>query len=212
MSIPTQQLKTFDLIDRMRLLLSNSRAIPLTGKVAVDRDELDSLFEKLEKSIPNDLQQAREVLKVSEQMIEDSKKQAEETVNLANQQAQDTVNKANNQAASTVNQANASAVEIGRAASEQANAMIADAQARVQTMIADAQAQANLLVSESEIIARAQAEAQEMMDNTQRECEEYSMRIHGAVAQMVEQTDMAMAQQLDALRTLRQEISMSREM
>ena len=51
-----------------------------------------------------------------------------------------------------------------------------------------------------------------MMDNTQRECEEYSMRIHGAVAQMVEQADMAMASQLDALRTLRQEISMSREM
>ena len=208
----TTKLKSMEYIDRLRLLLGASRAIPLTGKIAVDRDEMEKLFKKLDKSLPEDIIQAQEVLKVSQQMIDDSKKQAEEAVNIANQQATDTVNKANSQASATINQANANAVEIGRAASEQANAMIADAQARVQAMIADAQAQANQLVADSEILARAQAEAQEMLESTRRECEEYSMRMHGAVAQMVEHADMAMAQQLDALRSLRQEIGMSQEM
>ena len=74
-------------------------------------------------------------------------------------------------------------------------------------MIADAQARAQQLVADSEIIARAQAEAQEMLESTHRECEDYSNRVRGAIAQMMDQADRGLAQQLDSLRGLRQDLA-----
>ena len=215
------KLMTYDLIDRMNLAITNARPIPLTGKVVVDREEFEHILRQLEENIPNDLQQARTFLKDIEKLIRDSKVQAENlvnqaneqaqnTVNQANQQAQDTVNQANQQATLTVNQANQQASDMTRNATEQANAMVADAQARAQAIIADAQAQANNLVAESEIVTRATAQAQEMLDNAHRECDDYSMRVHAAVTQMVEQADMTLVQQLDSLRALHQEINMNR--
>ena len=79
-------------------------------------------------------------------------------------------------------------------------------QARANAILADAQARAQQMVADSEIIARAQAEAQELLESAHRDCENYSARVHGAVGQMLEQADDALTQQLDALRTLRQDI------
>ena len=76
-------------------------------------------------------------------------------------------------------------------------------------MVADAQARAQQMVSESEIVARAHAEAQEMLENTRRECEAFSARVNAAVSQLMDHADAGLAQQLDALRALRQEIASS---
>lgn len=212
------KLMTFELIDRLNLLVTGARTVPLTNRIMADKEELLSLLKRLEDSIPGDVQQAKQLLEVEAQILEESRKEAEATVNSANSQAKNTVDSANAQAKATVDSANqqaqstmadaqARAAETLRSATDQANAMLADAQARANAIVADAQARAQQLVAESEIIARAQAEAQEMLEAAHRECEDYSTRVHGAVARMVEHADISLSQQLDALRTLRQEIN-----
>ena len=179
------KLSTFEILDRMNLMVSNAKTFPLSNRLMLDREELSALLRRLEDSIPNDLQQARKLLAVEQQIIDESRRQADSAMKEAGENAKQTVEKANNQA----------------------NAMLADAQARAAAIIADAQARAQHMVADSEIIARAQAEAQEMLESAHRECEEYSMRVHGSVSQMLEQADDGLARQLDALRALRQEIS-----
>lgn len=205
-----EQIRSYELIDRMSLAIQEARPIPLTQKIVVDRAEMEKLLRLMEESLPVDVQTASKVLEKSEQLLADSTAQAQSLVKQANEQAENTVNQANEQATGTVNLANQQAAEVTREASERANAMVADAQARAQAMIADAQAQANNLVAESEIVARAQAQAQEMLEATRRECDDYSMRIQAAVNQMMERVDVALVQQLDSLRTLHQEINMNR--
>ena len=214
------KLMTFEFIDRLNLLVSGARTVPLTNKIMADKEELLNLLKRLEDSIPDDVQQAKRLLDVEEQILAESRKEAEATINSANSLAKNTVDSANSQAKTTVESANsqaqstvadaqARATETLRSATDQANAMLADAQARANAIVADAQARAQQLVAESEIIARAQAEAQEMLEAAHRECEDYSTRVHGAVAQMMEHADISLSQQLDALRTLRQEINLN---
>ncbi|MBE5787200.1 MAG: hypothetical protein E7324_06625 [Clostridiales bacterium] len=201
------KLVSFELIDRLILMVEQAKGIPLTNKIFVEKEESMSLLRRLEDSIPADLKQARELLALEKQIIDESNRQAEKTVNDANQQAQATVESANQQAQATVNDAQARASETLRSASDQANAMIADAQARANATIADAQARAQKMVSESEIIARAQAEAQEMLEATRRECEDYAARVHASMNHLMEMADAGLAQQLDALRALRQDVA-----
>lgn len=201
------KLRTFELIDRINLLVSNTKSIPFSNKIMVDKDEIANLMRSLEDSIPADLQQARQLLAVEQQIIDESKRQAEETTRDAAQNARSTVENANNQAQATLADAQARAAETLRSSTDQANAMLADAQARANALVADAQARAQQMVAESEIIARAQAEAQEMLESTHRECEDYSARVHTAVTQLMEHADISLSQQLDALRALRQDIA-----
>lgn len=201
------KLMTFELIDRLNLLVSGARTIPLSNRVMVDKDELLRLMQQLEQSIPNDLQQARQLLAVEQQIIDESRRQADDTTKEANQKARTTVDSANSQAQATLADANSRASETMRTATDQANAMVADARNRANAVLADAQTRAQQMVADSEIIARAQAEAQELLESAHRECEDYTMRVHGAVAQMMEQADAGLSQQLDALRALRQEIT-----
>ena len=201
------KLSTFDLIDRLELMVSNAKTIPLYNRVMVEKEELIKVLGSLRDSIPADLQQARQLLAVEQEIIDESKRQAEETTRDASQNARATIENANSQAQSTIADAQARAAETLRTATDQANAMVADAQARSSALVADAQARAQQLVADSEIIARAQAEAQEMLESTHRECEDFSARIHGAVSQMMDHADVSLAQQLDALRALRQEIT-----
>lgn len=201
------KLSTFELIDRINLLVNSARTIPLSGKMMLDRDEMSDLLRRLEESIPQDLQQAKQLLAVEQQIIDESRRQAETTVREANQNAKTTVENATNQANSMLQDAKNRAGETLRGATDQANALMADAQARANALVADAQTRAQQMVADSEIVARAQAEAQEMLEAAHREGEDYSLRVHGAVSQMMEHADASLSQQLDALRALRQEIA-----
>ena len=115
----TTKLMTFELIDRLNLIIGNAKSIPLTNKLMVDKEEVASLLRRLEDSIPADLQQARQLLALEQQIIDESRRLADETTREANQSAKNTVDTANAQAKNTVDAAN-----------QQAESTIADAQAR----------------------------------------------------------------------------------
>ena len=203
------KLPTFDLLDRMGLLVSNARAIPLSGKIMVEKEEFSSLMRRLQDSIPVDLQQAKQLLEMEQQIIGDSKRQAESTTREATQKANDLLEDATAKANAMVTDAQTRAADTLRSATDQANAMLADAQARANALVADAQTRAQQLVSDSEIVARAQAEAQELLESAHLECEQYSARVQDTVHQLMENADAALTQQLDSLRAMRQDLTLN---
>lgn len=201
----SNRLMTFEQLDRMTRIVAEARAIPLTKKIVLDKDEFSALMRRLEESIPADLQKARAIIDEEEKILSESNQIATETTAKARQESQTMIDNAKAQAQQMVSDAQANASETMRSATEQANAMVADAQARANALVADAQAQAQQMVSDSEIVARAQAEAQEMVDTAHRECDAYSAQMHEAVSQIMESVDIGLSQQLDALRAMRQD-------
>ena len=201
----SKRIQTFDVLDKMSLLIKNAKTIPFFNRLMLDKEEFTGLMRRLEESVPPDIQNAKAIIDQEETILSESNRIATETTQKANQEAQTAVSNAKAQAESMVNDAQNRANETMRTATEQANAVFADAQARANALIADAQARAAQMVADSEIIARAQAEAQEMLDAARRDCEDYSARMHASIGQMMEQADIGLSQQLDALRAMRQD-------
>lgn len=202
-----RDLSVFDLLDKLELLLQNAKTIPLYGRIMLDKEECGSLIRRIRDSIPADVQTAKELLAMEDQIISESRKQAEATVKEANNTARQTVDSANSQANATLSDAQNRANTTMQNAADQANAMVADAQARSSAMIADAQARAQQMVAESEIVARAQAQAQDLLDSAHRDCDAYAAQVRDSVNSLMTQADDALARQLDALRAMRQDMN-----
>lgn len=196
-----------ELIDRLQMLVNDSRPIPFSNKLMIDRDVISDLVNKLGESVPTDVKTAAQILDKENEIISASQKQANEMTRNAEQTAKNTIDSANRQAQATTNDAVSKAAETVRLANEQAAAILSDAQSQHNAMLQDAQNRAHQMVSEHEILTRAQAEAQELRDTTQHECDAYSHRVHEALDILLEQTDNALARQLDGLRVLRQQIN-----
>ena len=207
MASNNNRLMTFELLDRMEMMISEAKTIPLYKRIMLEKEEFASLMRRLEESIPADLQKAKAIIEQEETILNESNRIASETTQKANREAQEAIDNARNQAQILTTNAQNQANDTLRSATDQANAMVTDAQNQASAMIANAQAQAQQMVADSEIIARAQAEAQEMLENAHRDCDAYSARVHGAVNQMMENADIALAQQLDALRAMRNDFA-----
>ena len=151
------RLMTFELLDRMDLMISEAKTIPIYKRIMLEKEEFTSLMRRLEESIPADLQKAKAIIEQEETILSESNRIASETTQKANREAQEAIDNAKNQAQIMTTNAQNQANDTMRTATEQANAMVADAQNRANAMIADAQAQAQQMVADSEIVARAQA-------------------------------------------------------
>ncbi len=198
------KLLTFELIDRINIMVGNARVIPLSGKIMLEKEEMLSLLQSLSDNLSADMKKAQQLLAMEEKILDESNRQAEASVREANATARSTIDGATAKAQSLTADAQARAAETVRMANEQANATVADAQARSQAMLADAQARAQQMVAESEIVARAQAEAGEMLEDAHRKCDEYAAGMNNAVSQTLDLADRALSQQLEQLRALRQ--------
>lgn len=61
------------LLDRLEELIGEGFGVPGTGKVMVDRQRLFELFDELRASIPDSLEQATDVLKQRDRLLEDAR-------------------------------------------------------------------------------------------------------------------------------------------
>lgn len=208
-----RKLSTYDLIDRLNLLISSSRTVPLSNWLLIDKSVISELSDEMTRGIPEDVETAKQVLDEKEEILAFSRHDADEMTRNARQSAQNAIDTADQQAKKMIADAQSAladaqkrAEEIVRAANDQAGAVIADAQRQHTAMLQDAQAQADRMVSDSEITARAQAEAQEILESARQECDAYTRRVTGAIGQLLEQADNGLARQLDDLRALRQSL------
>ena len=102
----------------------------------------------------------------------------------------------------------AAAKDTQRKATDYANQTVAGAQAEAQNIIQMAQAQAAQLVEENEITQRAQARAAEINDDAMQACNRMQQDTVARLARLLEDADGGLATQLDAVRTMRQQLQM----
>jgi cell division septum initiation protein DivIVA len=73
-------LDVLELIDKLDDLIHNARAVPLTDQVRIDREAIYELLDQMRSTIPEEVKQARWIVKERQEMLAEAKREAERIV------------------------------------------------------------------------------------------------------------------------------------
>jgi cell division septum initiation protein DivIVA len=76
------------LIDKLDDLVHNARPVPLTDQVRVDREEIYDLLDQMRATIPEEIKQARWIVKERQEMLAEAKREAERIIRESKDQQQ----------------------------------------------------------------------------------------------------------------------------
>jgi len=102
------------LIDKLDDLVHNARTVPLTDSVMVDREEIYDLLDQMRSTIPEEIKQARWIVKERQEMLAEAKQEADRVLKEAQDRAEQL----------------ASEMEVVRLADRQAAQLLEDARER----------------------------------------------------------------------------------
>ena len=115
------------LLDKIEEMISGGARIPLTNKIVLDEDNLYSVLDDLRASIPEELKQAKLMVRERERLLEEAKRESESAIAEARVRAQKLseesylVDEARRQANELIEKARAVAAEISDGAKRYAN-------------------------------------------------------------------------------------------
>src|SRR5881227_3229493 len=66
------------LIDKLDDLVHNAKQVPLTDQVRVDKEKIYDILDRMRSTIPEEIKQARWIVKEREEMLADAKHEAEQ--------------------------------------------------------------------------------------------------------------------------------------
>ncbi len=75
------------LIDKLDDIIHNARSVPLTDSVMIDREEIYDILDQMRSTIPEEIKQARWIVKERQEMLAEAKQEAERVVNEAQERA-----------------------------------------------------------------------------------------------------------------------------
>ena len=102
------------LIDRLEDIIANGRKVPLTGSVMLQEQKIYEVIDELRAALPEELKQARWIVKERQEMIDEADKEANRIIEEARQHAESLADEK----------------EIVKLAQRRANELIEAAQAR----------------------------------------------------------------------------------
>jgi len=68
------------LIDKLDDLVHNAKTVPMTGTVRVDQEEIYDILDQMRATIPEEIKQARWIVKERQEMLAEAKREAERVV------------------------------------------------------------------------------------------------------------------------------------
>jgi cell division septum initiation protein DivIVA len=112
--------------------MDNARSLPLTKQRLVDQEKVYEIIDEIRASFPDELKQARWIVKERQEMLEEAEKEANRVLEDARDRAeamaseQEVVKRANEQAASILDSARQQEREIRLGAEDYADEMLAN--------------------------------------------------------------------------------------
>ena len=133
------------LIDKLDDLVHNAKPVPLTDQVRLDREEIYDLLDQMRATIPEEIKQARWIVKERQEMLAEAKREAERIVKEARDQQQRLVSQeeitrqAERAAEEIVEDANTRAREIRLGAEDYADEILNTLEVNLQKFLAAVQ-------------------------------------------------------------------------
>jgi cell division septum initiation protein DivIVA len=75
------------LIEKLDELIDNAKGVPMTTQVRIDREEIEEILDQMRATIPEEIKQARWIVKERQEMLAEAKREAERVVSEAREQA-----------------------------------------------------------------------------------------------------------------------------
>src|SRR3979411_2603132 len=75
------------LIDKLDDLVHNAKAVPLTDQVRIDREEIYDILDQIRATIPEEIKQARWIVKERQEMLAEAKREVDRLLAEAREQA-----------------------------------------------------------------------------------------------------------------------------
>lgn len=119
-----------ELIDKLDDLIHNARAVPLTDQVRIDREAIYDLLDQMRSTIPEEVKQARWIVKERQEMLAEAKREAERIVAEARDRAtqeaseQEVVKRAEREAAEILEEARGREREVRLGAEDYADEVL----------------------------------------------------------------------------------------
>jgi cell division septum initiation protein DivIVA len=123
-------LDVLELIDKLDDLIHNARAVPLTDQVRIDREAIYDLLDQMRSTIPEEVKQARWIVKERQEMLAEAKREAERLVAEARERAaqeasqQEVVKRADREAAEILEEARQREREVRLGAEDYADQIL----------------------------------------------------------------------------------------
>jgi cell division septum initiation protein DivIVA len=120
------------LIDRIEEAMDNARSVPLTRQRLIDVEKVYEIIDEVRASFPDELKQARWIVKERQEMLEEAEKESNRILEDARDRAdsmaseQEVVKRAQEQAASMIDSARQQEREIRLGAEDYADEMLAN--------------------------------------------------------------------------------------
>jgi cell division septum initiation protein DivIVA len=120
------------LIDKLEDLIATGKKVPLTNSVVVNEKDLYDIIDEVRATLPDELKQARWIVKERQEMIEEAEKEANRIIEEAREKASalaaetEVVKRAEKQAADILDAARAREREIRLGAEDYADEMLAN--------------------------------------------------------------------------------------
>lgn len=120
------------LIDKLEDLIATGKKVPLTNSVVVNEKDLYDIIDEIRATLPDELKQARWIVKERQEMIEEAEKEANRIIEEAREKANalaaetEVVKRAEKQAADILDAARAREREIRLGAEDYADEMLAN--------------------------------------------------------------------------------------
>ena len=128
-------------IEDLKDLLEVSSTIPLTGKVMVDKEEVNELLNQIESQFPQDLAEAQSIRDRKDEIVNEANMQAKQIIQAAHVEAQKLVNEdeitlaAQEQAREIMNRAEIESDQIRISARDYVDNMLENTQVHLSDMI-----------------------------------------------------------------------------
>ena len=130
------------LIDKLDDLVHNAKPVPLTDQVRVDKEEIYDILDQMRATIPEEIKQARWIVKERQEMLAEAKREAERLIGEARDQAQreasqqEVVKLAERQAHELVEQARAKERETRLGAEDYADEILSTLEVNLEKFLA----------------------------------------------------------------------------
>jgi len=79
------------LIDKLDDLVTNAKSLPMTDTVRVDKEEIFDVLDQMRATIPEEIKQARWIVKERQEMLAEAKREAERIIKEAHEKQDDLI-------------------------------------------------------------------------------------------------------------------------
>jgi len=133
------------LIDKLDDTVHNAKQVPLTDTVRVDKEEIYDILDQMRATIPEEIKQARWIVKERQEMLAEAKREAERVIREAREEQarliseQEVVRQAENQAEEIIEEARGREREIRLGAEDYADDILNTLEVNLSKFIAAVQ-------------------------------------------------------------------------